>query len=132
VKARFLALIGWIREELMEIARSAQRAQELCEKALRTGDDGYWDGVALNLHGFYTGAERIFEEIAREIDGHRPGGPDWHRDLLVQMSAEIPGIRPPVLSRETRECLDEYRRFRQLVPPYLRSGCVPILSGEVR
>jgi hypothetical protein len=115
VKARFLALIGWIREELMEIARSAQRAQELCEKALRTGDDGYWDGVALNLHGFYTGAERIFEEIAREIDGHRPGGPDWHRDLLVQMSAEIPGIRPPVLSRETRECLDEYRGFRHLV-----------------
>ncbi|WP_448592822.1 ribonuclease toxin HepT-like protein [Thermoflexus hugenholtzii] len=115
MRARFLALIGWMREELREIARSAQRARELCEKALRTGDDGYWDGVALNLHRFYTGAERIFEEIAREIDGHRPGGPDWHRDLLVQMSAEIPGIRPPVLFRETRECLDEYRGFRHLV-----------------
>jgi hypothetical protein len=94
VSARFLALIGWIREELAEIARSAQRARELCEKALRTGDDGYWDGVALNLHGFYTGAERIFEEIAREIDGHRPGGPDWHRDLADANVRGDPGHPP--------------------------------------
>ncbi len=93
MSARFLPLIGWMREELVEVSRSTRRARDLCEKALRTGDDGYWDGVALNLHGFYTGVERIFQEIAREVDGGQPGGPDGHRDLLVQMSAEIPGIR---------------------------------------
>ncbi|WP_448593164.1 hypothetical protein [Thermoflexus hugenholtzii] len=72
MRARFLALIGWIREELAEIARSAQRARELCEKALRTGDDGYWDGVALNLHGFYTGVERIFNPLtAGSAASHR-------------------------------------------------------------
>ncbi len=56
------------------------------------------DGVALNLHGFYAGVERIFEEIAREIDGSLPAGPEWHRDLLLQMSAEVAGTRPPVIA----------------------------------
>lgn len=110
-----LPLIGRIWEEFQEVSRAAERAAELSQKALQTGDDGYWDGAALNLHSFYTGLERVFEAIAREVDGRLPRGPDWHRDLLVQMSAEIPGIRPPVLSRETRACLDEYRGFRHIV-----------------
>ncbi len=115
MKTDYLTLIGWLWEEFEEVRRSAQRALELCRKALRTGDDGYWDGVALNLHGFYTGVERIFETIAREVDHRLPGGPDRHRDLLTQMSAEIPEVRPPVISRETRNCLDEYRGFRHVV-----------------
>lgn len=57
MKTDYLALIGWIWEEFEEVRRSAQRALELCHKALRTGDDGFWDGVALNLHSFYTGIE---------------------------------------------------------------------------
>lgn len=39
-------------------------------------------------------------------------GADWHRDLLLQMSAAIDGVRPPVISQETRFCLDESRGFR--------------------
>ncbi len=111
----YLPLIGRIWEEFQEVSRAAERAAELSQKALQTGDDGYWDGAALNLHGFYTGLERIFEAIAREVDARVPRGPDWHRDLLMQMSAEVPGIRPPVLSRETRACLNEYRGFRHIV-----------------
>ena len=38
-------------------------------KAEETADDGYLDGVALNLHSFYTGLESYFEEIARTIEG---------------------------------------------------------------
>jgi len=115
VKAASLTLIGWIGEEFEGVLRSVHRTLELCPKALQTGDEGYWDGVALNLHSFYTCVERIFEAIAREVDGRLPGGPDRHRDLLTQMSAEIPSIRPPVLSRESRACLDEYRGFRHIV-----------------
>ncbi len=109
------ALVGRIREELKEISRTAERARFLTEKALASNDDGFWDGVALNLHSFYTGVERILEEIAREVDGALPTGPEWHRDLLLQMSAEIPGKRPAALSRETRLLLDEYQGFRHIV-----------------
>lgn len=109
------ALAGRIREELQEVARTVERARLLTDKATTSGDDDYWDGVALNLHSFYTGVERILEEIAREVEGSVPAGPEWHRDLLVQMTAEMPGVRPAVLSREARLSLDEYRGFRHVV-----------------
>jgi hypothetical protein len=38
------------------------------------------------LHSFYSGAERILEDIARTIDGNIPAGPVWHIGLLVQIS----------------------------------------------
>lgn len=44
-----------------------------------------------------------------------PTGADWHRDLLQQMTAEIPGLRPVVLSCETAKALDEYLRFCHVV-----------------
>ncbi|NJL59681.1 MAG: hypothetical protein HC887_08600 [Desulfobacteraceae bacterium] len=72
------------------------------------------DGAALNLHGFYTGVENIFEDIARYLDGDIPKGADWHKQLLLQLSAEIPAVRPRVICQETRFCLEEYRSFRHI------------------
>ena len=87
----------------------------LGEKGQRSGDDDYWDGVALNLHGFYTGVEQIFEDIARTIEGGLPSGPEWHTSLLRQMTVEIDGLRPAVIAVKTRKSLDEYRGFRHIV-----------------
>jgi len=113
--SEYTALVARISESLTELERLVERAVDLGDKALRTGDDGYWDGVALNLHGFYTGVEQILADIARTVDESQPTGPDWHRDLLLQMSAEVPDVRPPVIARATRHCLDEYRGFRHVV-----------------
>lgn len=113
--SEYIALAGRITESLDELSCVVERAIHLGEKATQTSDDDYWDGVALNLHGFYVGVERIFEDIARTFDASLPGGADWHRDLLLQMSAEIPDTRPSVITRETRRCLDEYRGFRHVV-----------------
>ena len=82
---------------------------------MNSGDDGYRDGVALNLHSFYSGAERIFEDIARTIDRNLPSEPDWHIGILVQMSVEVSELRPPVISSDVRYALDEYRGFRHVV-----------------
>lgn len=113
--SEYKALSGRIGESLVELERVVDRAIQLGDKAVQTQDDGYWDGVALNLHGFYVSVERIFEDIARTIDASLPAGADWHRDLLLQMSAEMPQVRPPVIGRSTRHCLDEYRGFRHVV-----------------
>lgn len=107
------ALAARIRSEVAEVGRTVERTELLLAKSAL--DDDYLDGVALGLHGFYAGAERIFEAIAREIDGSVPRGPDWHRDLLVQMSAEVPDSRPAAITRDSRLCLDEYRGFRHIV-----------------
>ena len=71
--------------------------------------------MALNLHGFYSGFERLFTHIAETIDGDLPHGEDWHRLLLQQMKTEIPGIRPAVISTEMGEILDDRRKFRHVV-----------------
>ncbi|MBI1930797.1 hypothetical protein HYR99_41940 [Candidatus Poribacteria bacterium] len=115
MNADYAALAGRIQQLLMDVERVVSRAELLMNKAQGSGDDGYLDGVALNLHGFYAGVERIFEDIARNVDKAVPGGPEWHQDLLLQMSAEVASIRPPVITQETRHCLDDYRGFRHVV-----------------
>lgn len=111
----FAALASRIRTSLGDVEMSVERALELSRKAQTSGDDGYWDGVALNLHGFYTGVERIFEDIARTLENSLPQGSGWHHDLLTQMCGEIEGIRPAVISQKTRNSLDEFRGIRHVV-----------------
>ncbi|MCY4123520.1 MAG: hypothetical protein OXG72_21645, partial [Acidobacteria bacterium] len=48
------------------------------------------------LHDFYGGIERVFVRIAEELDGGVPHGEQWHRQMLTDMSLEIPGVRPAV------------------------------------
>jgi hypothetical protein len=104
-----------IRDELVEIERVRQRTETGWQRARQSGDDYYLDGVALNLHGFYSGLERIFELIASHIDGKLPTGENWHQMLSHQMTVEIPGVRPAVISQSTYAQLDEYRGFRHVV-----------------
>ena len=115
IMTQYAPLIGQIRQDLTELECLTQKTTQLLEKVVNTGDEDYLGTVALNLHSFYTGVERIFREIARTIDGSMPEGADWHRRLLRQMSAEIPNLRPPVITMETRSALDEYCAFRHVV-----------------
>lgn len=111
----YQALAGRLEQMMEDVRRVVQRVGVLLEKARKSGDDGYLDGLALNLHSFYAAMESCFEDIARTVDGGVPGGANWHQELLQQMAAHMKGLRPPVIGRATRECLDEYRAFRHLV-----------------
>lgn len=91
------------------------RAQHIWEAGRAAADDWYVDAVSLNLHGFYAGAERMFEVIAESVDEAMPLGGEWHVALLAQMASEIPGVRPPVLHAGTRSHLDRFRGFRHVV-----------------
>jgi hypothetical protein len=66
------------------------------------------------LHDFYTGIEKIFESIAKEIDNRIPMGEEWPSELLRQMTLDIPGLRPPVITASTEKKLREYLGFRHL------------------
>ena len=108
-------LAGRIRDQLAEIEQVKQRVESGWQRAQQSNDDYYLDGVALNLHGFYSGLERIFELIAIRVDNTKPTGENWHQALLVQMTTEVPDVRPAVISALTRSQLDEYRGFRHVV-----------------
>lgn len=70
------------------------------------------------LHDFYSGVEKIFLYIAKEIDQAAPKSEIWHRLLLEQMTLNLEGCRPPVISKEMAKDLEVYlsfrRRFRNL------------------
>jgi hypothetical protein len=116
VKARYLEVSQRIRGEMPELERLAQRALIAWTKAQSMpGEEAYLDSVALSLHGFYSGLERLFELISRHVDLIRPVGETWHRDLLQQMAREVPDLRPAVISKQNALALDEFRRFRHLI-----------------
>ncbi|NCJ06388.1 hypothetical protein GS597_07660 [Synechococcales cyanobacterium C] len=120
-----------IRAELADIAQVVERAQRLFTKAVEQQDEDYYDGVALNLHSFYTAVERILADIAREVDGAVPSGREWHRDLLAQLSVEFPGVRPRVLQHSSRHCLDEYRGLRHVIRNVYSFNLNPSRLGEL-
>ena len=103
-----------IRTELIEVERVLGRINEGWRRAQRSADDFYLDSVALNLHGFYNGLERVFERIGVVVDGAKPIGENWHKTLLMQMAAEVTSVRPAVISSTTHDALDEYRAFRHV------------------
>lgn len=104
-----------IKQEVSELELVVSRLLAAWQRALQSGDDFYLDSVALNLHGLYSGIERIFERLAETLDGSLPKGENWHQALLIQMSKEVEGIRPAVISQQTLKSLDEYRGFRHVV-----------------
>lgn len=104
-----------IRKEIPDLEQLLSRIQEGWQRAQATGDDCYLDSVALNLHGLYSGLERLFEQIATTIDQRLPQGADWHQRLLEQIASEQPGLRPAVVSTSSYQWLDECRGFRHVV-----------------
>jgi hypothetical protein len=54
-----------------------------------------------------------------------------HLLLLEQMTKEVPGIRPAVISTETGTRLAEYRRFRRVVRNVYTHGFDPAKLGKL-
>lgn len=94
---------------------NVRAAAEKAQAAYAEGGAYNVDAAALSLHGFYSGTERILEWIARQVDGTLPQGPAWHRELLDQMTLDVPGVRPHVLQKATAKQLEEYLGFRHVV-----------------
>lgn len=109
------ALAARISRHLHDVEQVVNHSKEVYHEAINRDDNVYFEALALNLHSFYLGVERIFEDIARTIDQGIPTGSDWHRLLLQQMASDMPPDRPTIINDTTYECLDEFRRFRHVV-----------------
>jgi hypothetical protein len=108
-------LASRILNEISSLGVVVARVEDAWKAAAANNDDFYFDSVALNIHSFYSGLERIFEKISSAVDGSLPKGVNWHQELLKQMTLEIPDVRPAVISEKTREQLEPYRGFRHVV-----------------
>jgi hypothetical protein len=113
----YVVLAGRIRKELDDLERLVSRANRAMNTAKKNPQDTdlYVDSASLNLHDVYSGFERVFKQVAATVDGNVPASAEWHRELLEQMGLDLPKVRPPVLTSNSIQRLDEYLRFRHVV-----------------
>ena len=78
--ARYRLLAERLRAELRSLEIIVERAEGAVSRAIHQPQDQeyFLAAAALDLHGFYAGLERLFELIADDIDGSKPGGSSWH------------------------------------------------------
>ena len=115
-----------IRGEVPDLECVVQRALQSWSQVQRMpGEQAYLNSVALNLHSFYSGLERLFELIARHVDRSLPASEMWHRELLQQMTHDLPDVRPALISQDSALVLDQFRRFRHLVRNVYTMNLVP-------
>ncbi|MDD5672528.1 MAG: hypothetical protein PHC61_00060 [Chitinivibrionales bacterium] len=114
---RIIDLIAEIKDELRQLDILAAELGETWASLPREAKKRriHEESVALKLHNFYTGCERIFKKIADDINGGTPDSFDWHRRLLHSMSLELGSVRPPVISGKTETALTEFLGFRHVV-----------------
>ncbi len=69
------------------------------------------------LHDFYNGVENIFERVVRRIDRYPEilEGEESHQALLKYVSQPVDNTRPPLISNDLRQELEEYLGFRHVV-----------------
>jgi uncharacterized protein YutE (UPF0331/DUF86 family) len=116
-RQRISDLISEIKDELSNIMILVSDIKETYKELPKSQKKKriYEESLALKLHNFYTGCERIFNKIADDINGGVPHSLDWHKRLLKSMSLEIEKIRPAVISKDTARALEEYLAFRHVV-----------------
>lgn len=78
---------------------------------LKSPDQIEISAVAAMLHSFYSGVEKIFKLVGKEIDEVVPKSITWHTDLLQQMSHPTPS-RKNLISQKMVTMLLEYLNFR--------------------
>lgn len=113
--SQYRVLVARLQNELARLDQVVKSAESQALKAKQTQDEDFLQAAALSLQNYYMGVERIFEEVAKQVDQALPTGLSSHQQLLEQMRLEIPATRPAVLSAETVPQIDTFRAFRHVV-----------------
>jgi hypothetical protein len=114
VTADIIILEARIRRELLQLQKIAGELKAVIKpyKHKPVKDTAVLRALGSILHDFYSGIEKIFLQIAQEIDQSAPKAENWHRLLLEQMTLPLRGRRPPVISTELASKLQQYLAFR--------------------
>ena len=110
-------LVQRITDEKLKIGTTVDRIERALEKIDILPVDArefVERALAADLAEVYTGLEKIFEQIAKNIDKHIPSGSRWHNELLTQMRKSRPE-RPPVVTERSYRRLRRFLRFRHIV-----------------
>jgi len=72
------------------------------------------ESLAYQLHNLYCAFEDLFKIVAQFFENSVEDTSRYHLELLKRMTLDIAGIRPPLISQELGDALDEFRAFRHV------------------
>ncbi|HBE44954.1 MAG TPA: hypothetical protein DDW17_05755 [Deltaproteobacteria bacterium] len=101
--------------ELEHISTLMNEYQDFLEKYSSHMDAYLLRVKASFMADFYMGVEKIFRLIGEELNGGVPKGEVWHKKLLRNMTLEIKGVRPAIISDELYQDLVKFLGFRHVV-----------------
>jgi len=110
---RIYRIIAEIEKEMEDLDKL--HAEFVAHKDGNITDSYYLRAVALTLHDFYSGVERVFVIIGKELNGSLPKGASWHRTLLRDMQLDIKSVRPSVISEKMVHELEDFLDFRHRI-----------------
>jgi hypothetical protein len=70
--------------------------------------------TAYLLHNLYGAVKELLKQVALTFENRVGDLAHFHAELLRRMSLDMPGFRPAFLTPQTRNALQELRRFRHL------------------
>ena len=104
------------RADLVRLRRQAERAiGNLDDASAGTNPEKALELAGYEMATYYTGLERLFEAVARDVDRAPVSGASWYQDLLDQMRLHLNGRRPPVVTAETALGLTGLLQFRRVM-----------------
>jgi len=122
-RVEYLTLKARVEEELSNINRLETALKKLSlfpviktdsVNGLPLSDEISCRVIGSYLHDYYCGLEKIFIHLAKSFGESLPGGNQWHKELLDEMTLSIPGVRTALLSKKTLAKIDELRGFRHI------------------
>ncbi|MBC8235501.1 hypothetical protein H8E77_38630 [bacterium] len=115
-KEKYVHLRQKIQDELSHFPELSEEIKQLLKEAHERGiSTGHRRIAGSILHDFYTTIEKIFEAIAKVLDGGVPSSSRWHIELLENMASKSErGTRPNVIDDNLKEELRAYLGFRHL------------------
>lgn len=113
---KLLDVAADIESELSKLEKLSNEVEAVTQALSEDPANAEWlrESLALKLHNFYTGCERIFQIISTELNGGLPTGNDWHLRLLDRMSQKR-DRRIAVIQSETARRLKAFLGFRHVV-----------------
>lgn len=107
------ALIAEIRKTKNLISKNREVYDKFLEKEYPVLKNGTSSAMIISqiVTDFYTCTETLFHRISQYF-GNGIDKSQWHKNLLANMSLEIPSERQRVISDKTASILDELLRFR--------------------
>ena len=109
-ESRYLVLAADVRAQLQQI----ERIYGLIDEREPIGGVAGMESLAYQLHNLYGAIEDLFKVVADAFENNVAPDGGYHAELLRRMMIAVPGIRPGVISAETRGLLDSLRGFRHV------------------